>query len=123
MELGVKAFLEIVKSKLSEFNEEVILIDPNKESQFPCRQIGTPLKSVEKANAFDTFQISIQHWHENQGFAMKMADETDLKLLSCNLIRIRTNPCIYDETLQKYQLTSTYEVRYNALTNAFQKIK
>lgn len=123
MELGVKAFLEIVKSKLAEFNEEVILIDPNKESQFPCRQIGTPLKSVEKANAFDTFQISIQHWHENQGFAMKMADETDLKLLGCNLIRIRTNPCIYDETLQKYQLTSTYEVRYNALTNAFQKIK
>ena len=123
MSLGVKEFLELINNKLEELEEKIVLIDPNEASEFPCRQINTPLKSVNRSHALDTFQISIKHWNEDQKSAIQMADTTDAKLLEYNLIRISTNQCTLDEVLQKYQITTTYEVKYNALTNAFQLIK
>ena len=123
MSLGVKEFLELISNKLTELEEKIVFIKPTESSEFPCREINTPLKSVNKTHALETFQISIKHWNENQKGAMDMSDKTDTKLLEYNLVRISTNQCTLDEALQKYQLTSTYEVRYNALTNAFQIIK
>ena len=123
MSLGVKEFLELVNNKLAELEEKLVFSKPTESSEFPCREINTPLKSVNKTHALETFQISIKHWNENQKSAMEMADKTDEKLLEYNLVRISTNQCTLDEILQKYQLTSTYEVKYNALTNAFQLIK
>lgn len=123
MSLGVKEFSELMYEKLEELEDVVVLTNPSTTSEFPCREMGTPLKSVNKTHALDTFQISIKHWNESQRAAMEMADKSDEKLLEYNLIRTSTSPCIYDEVLQKYGLTTTYEVRYNALTNAFQIIR
>lgn len=121
--LGTKEFSDLIYDKLAELKDEVILTNPKTTSKFPSRELQTPLKSINKTNALATFQISIKHWHEKQRDAMEMADKTDAKLLEYNLVRTNTSPCIYDEVLEKYGLTTTYEVRYNALTNAFQIIR
>lgn len=123
MSLGVKEFSDLIYTKLAELGDEVILTNPKTTSKFPSREMQTPLKSVNKTRALETFQISIKHWHDKQRNAMEMADKTDEKLLEYNLVRTNTSPCIYDSILQKYGLTTTYEVRYNVLTNAFQIIK
>lgn len=54
---------------------------------------------------------------------MKMTSEVDVKLQELNFVRTNTSPSIYDNILQKYGITITYEVRYNGLTNSFQIIK
>ena len=121
--LGTEEFSDLIYDKLVELGDETILTNPKTTSKFPCREVQTPLKSVNKTRALCTFQISIKHWNEKQRSAMEMTDKTDEKLLEYNLVRTNTSPCIYDEILQKYGLTTTYEVRYNALTNAFQIIR
>ena len=54
---------------------------------------------------------------------MKMSDEVDNKLQEIHLIRINTSPSIYDNALQKYGITITFEVRYNSIMNSFNFIK
>ena len=51
--------------------------------------------------------------------AMKMADEVDEKLQELNFIRTNTSPAVYDQILQKYGITITFEVRYNSITTSF----
>lgn len=121
--LGTKEFSDLIYNKLVELKDEVILTNPKTTSKFPCRELQTPLKSINKTRALATFQISIKHWNDKQRNAMEMTDKTDEKLLEYNLVRTNTSPCIYDSILQKYGVTTTYEVRYNALTNAFQIIR
>lgn len=123
MTLGTKEFSDLIYDKLLELGDEIILTNPKTSSKFPCREINTPLKSVRNSDGMDTFQISIKHWNDKQRNVMEMTDNTDEKLLEYNLIRTNTSPCLYDEILKKYGLTTTYEVRYNKITNAFQKIK
>ena len=124
MNFGTKNFSDLIYKKLVELEDSVLLVNPDTSSEFPCREMNTPLKSVSKTkNTIDIFQISVKHWHENLSGAMEMSDKTDEKLSEYNLIRISTTPYIYDETLQKYVITSTYEVHYNKVTNAFQIIK
>lgn len=121
--LGTKEFSDLIFDKLVELKDEVILTNPKTTSKFPCRELQTPLKSISKTRALATFQISINHWNDKQRDAMEMTDKTDEKLLEYNLVRTNTSPCMYDSILQKYGVTTTYEVRYNALTNAFQIIR
>ena len=121
--LGTKEFSDLIYDKLVQLGDEVIQTNPKTTSKFPCREIQTPLKSINRTKAMSTFQISIKHWNDKQRMAMEMTDKTDEKLLEYNLVRTNTSPCIYDSILQKYGLTTTYEVRYNALTNAFQIIR
>ena len=124
MTFGIKEFSELIYNKLEELEESVIIIKPNEKSSFPCRELNTPLKSISKVKTeIEIFQVSINHWHEQLKNAMEMSDETDEKLSEYNLIRTNTNPYIYDESLQKYMITSTYEVHYNTITNTFQIIK
>ena len=120
--LGTKDFSDLIYDKLAQLSEEVVLTNPNTESKFPCREMNTPLKSIRKSNVFATFQISIKHWASKERDVMEMTDSTDEKLLEYNLVRTNTSICLYDPILKKYGITTTYEVRYNALTDAFQRI-
>ncbi len=121
--LGTKEFSDYIYEKLEQLKDEIVLTNPTTTSKFPCRELQTPLKSINRTGAMCTFQISIKHWHNKQRNAMEMTDKTDEKLLEYNLIRTNTSLCLYDPILQKYGLTTTYEVRYNALTNAFERIR
>ena len=121
--LGTKEFSDLTYDKLIELGDEVILTNPNTKSKFPCRELMTPLKSISRTNALATFQISVKHWNNKQRDAMEMTDKTDEKLLEYNMVRTNTSLCIFDEILKKYAVTTTYEVRYNALTNASQIIR
>ena len=121
--LGTKEFSDLTYDKLIELGDEVVLTNPNTKSKFPCRELMTPLKSISRTNALATFQISVKHWTNKQRDAMEMTDKTDDKLLEYNMVRTGTSPCVFDEILKKYAVTTTYEVRYNALTNAFQIIR
>ena len=101
--------------------------NPTTESKFPCRLIHTPLDSIRKSqNAIPVlkdFQITIEHWASKQRNCMEMASNTDEVLRKRNMLRINTQPIIYDEITKRHRLITKYEVRWNALTNSFKFIR
>lgn len=106
---------------------EAVLTTPTTKSKFPCRVIETPIESVDLTeNAIPirkTFQVSIEHWDLKQRKCMEMINKTDFELRKKNFIRTNTSPSVFDEITKKYRLITTYEVRYNAITNSFEFIK
>lgn len=126
-DLSILEFSDLVYEKLESLKYKQILTNPTTTSKFPCLELHTPLKSVNKTeNAFpikSTFQISITCWNEKQRQAMKMADEVDKKLQKYNFTRTNTSPAVYDTILQKYGITITFEVIYNAIMNSFDFIR
>ncbi len=126
-DLSIKDFSDLVYEKLETLKYKQILTNPTTTSKFPCLELHTPLKSVNLTeNGFpikSTFQISITCWNEKQRQAMQMTDEVDTKLQEYNFIRTNTSPAVYDQILQKYGITITYEVRYNGITDSFYFIK
>lgn len=104
-------------------NTETVLTTPTTESVFPCRVIETPLENTNNSNngipIRKTFQVSIEHWAEKQRFCMEMASNTDKQLQKRNFTRTNSGPIIFDQITKKYKFITTYEVRYNALTNSF----
>ena len=118
---------DLVYEKLESLKYKQILTNPTTTSKFPCFELHTPLKSVNLTeNAFpikSTFQISVTCWNKKQRQAMKMADEVDKKLQELNFTRTNTNPAVYDSILQKYGITITFEVVYNAIMNSFDFIR
>ena len=127
-DLGTEEFSDLVYEKLENlYTNKPILSNPNTESKFPILEIHTPLKSTIKSEKafpiFSTFQISITCWNEKQRATMVMTSEVDIKLQELNFTRTNTSPAIYDNILQKYGITVTFEVRYNSLTNSFNFIR
>lgn len=110
-----------------EEDTEAVLTTPTTESKFPCRVIETPLESVNKTNdgvpIRKTFQVSIEHWDNKQRFCMEMANNTDKKLQRRNFTRTNSSPIIFDQITKKYRFITTYEVRWNGLTNSFSYIR
>lgn len=108
-------------------NTEAVLTTPTTESKFPCRVIENPLESINKTQngipILKTFQVSIEHWDNEQRFCMEMANKTDKQLQKRNFIRTNSSPIIFDQITKKYKFITTYEVRYNALTNSFSYIR
>lgn len=127
-DLSIKEFSDLVYEKLEDlYKNKPILSNPNTESKFPILELHTPLKSVNKTeNGFpirSTFQISITCWNEKQRQAMQMTDKVDTKLQEYNFIRTNTSPAIYDSILQKYGITITFEIYYNAVMDSFDLIR
>ena len=108
-------------------NTEAVLTTPTTESKFPCRVIENPLESINKTQngipILKTFQVSIEHWDNEQRFCMEMANKTDKQLQKRNFIRTNSSPIIFDQITKKYRFITTYEVRWNALTNSFYYIR
>lgn len=126
-DLSIREFSDLVYEKLEALKYKQILTNPTTTSKFPCLELHTPLKSVNLTeNAFpirSTFQFSITCWNEKQRQSMQMTDEVDTKLQEYNFTRISTSPAIYDQILQKYGITITFEVRYNSITDSFNFIR
>lgn len=127
-DLSELEFSDLVYEKLENlYKNKPILSNPNTESKFPILELHTPLKSVNLTeNGFpirSTFQISITCWNEKQRQAMRTIDEVDKKLQEFNFIRTNTSPAVYDSILQKYGITITFEVIYNAIMNSFDFIR
>ena len=108
-------------------NTEVVLTTPTTESTFPCRVIDTPLESINNTNNATpirkTFQVSIEHWDNKQRVCMEMADRTDKQLQKRNFSRTNSSPIIFDQITKKYRFITTYEVRWNGLTNSFEYVR
>lgn len=116
------------KIKDNQENEtEVVLQTPTTDNIFPIRVINTPIESVIKTqNAIPilkNFQITIEHWAIEQTETMEMSSKTDIELMKKNIIRTNTSQITFDEIIKKYKLTTTYEVRWEGLTNSFICIK
>lgn len=106
---------------------EIALTTPTTESVFPCRILETPLENTNKTNngipILKTFQVSIEHWDNEQRFCMEMANRTDKQLQKRNFTRTNSSPIIFDQITKKYRFITNYEVRYNAIMNSFSCIK
>lgn len=122
-DLSIKEFSDLVYEKLEPLKYKQILTNPTTTSKFPCLELHTALKSVNLTeNGFpikSTFQISITCWNEKQRQAMQMTDEVDKKLQELNFTRTNTSPAVYEQILQKYGITITFEVRFNSITDSF----
>lgn len=133
IEFTIKDMSDLLYDDLSQIKDdninftEAVLTMPTTESKFPCRLIHTPLDNILKSEnaipVLKNFQITIEHWSYSQRKCMEMARNTDKALQKRNMIRINTQPIIYDNITKKYRLITKYEVRWNALTNSFQFIK
>lgn len=129
-EFTTRDMSDLLEEKLNKIKDngksvtEVTLQNPTTESKFPVRLIHTPLDSVLKTeNAIPIlkdFQITIEHWASKQRNCMEMASNTDKELQKMNMVRVNTQPIIYDEITKKNRLIANYEVRWNGLTNSFQ---
>ncbi len=127
-EIDEREFSDLIYENLEEIKEEVLLNNPSTDSKFPCRVINTPLKSVEETDDEGRpikllFQCTVQHWNSSQRECMNMGSATDKKLRKKNIIRTNTSEIIRDTVTKKYRLLVTYEVRYNCISGAFNKIK
>ena len=54
---------------------------------------------------------------------MDLVNNTDNKLYSLNFTKTNSTPIMHDEISNKYKMTNTYEVIYNALDHSFKLIK
>lgn len=132
-EFTIKDMSDLLYDDLSQIKDdnkdvtEVSLQTPTTESVFPCRLINTPLDSVLKSEnavpVLKDFQITIEQWADSQRKCMEMANNTDKVLQKRNMLRTNTQPIMYDEITKKYRLITSYEVRWNGLTNSFNFIK
>ena len=126
-DLSIREVSDWIYEILENLKYELVLTYPTTESIFPCIELHTPLKSVNKTqNAFpikSTFQISITCYHESQRECMEMTSEVEEVLRKMNFYRTNTSPSIFDPITKKYGITITFEVRYNAITNSFDFIK
>lgn len=127
-DLSIKEFSDLVYEKLEPLQYKQTLSNPTVEDKSKeLIELHTPLKSINKTeNGFpirSTFQISITCWNEKQRQAMQMTDKVDTKLQEYNFIRTNTSPAIYDSILQKYGITITFEIYYNAVMDSFDLIR
>lgn len=126
--LSTKLFSDLVYEKLDELGYEQTLTNPTTEDKTnEIIELHTPLKSNNKTKRAlplrSTFQMSITCWNREQRKAMEMTDEVEAKLQEYNFVRTNTSPAIYDTILQKYGITITFEVRYNAIMDSFEQIR
>ncbi len=126
-DLSIREVSDWIYEKLEKLKYELVLTYPTTESVFPCLELHTPLKSVNKTqNAFpikSTFQVSITCYDESQRKCMEMTNEAEEVLREMNFCRINTSPSIFDSITKKYGITATFEVCYNGITNSFDFIK
>lgn len=127
-DLSTEYFSDLVYEKLEKlYKNKPILSNPDTESKFPVLELHTPLKSVNKTESgfpiLSTFQISVTCWNKKQRQAMQMTSEVETILQQINFLRTNTSPAIYDSILQKYGITITFEVRYNAIMDSFELIR
>ena len=124
IDLSTEEVSDLIYDKLEPLKYEIVLTNPTAESIFPCIELHTPLKSVNKTqNAFpisSDFQISITCYHESQRKCMEMSCQVDEKMQQYNFTRINTSPSIFNSITKKYGITVIYEVRYNSITNSFE---
>jgi len=122
-DLSIREVSDFVYEKLETLNYEIVLTYPTTESVFPCIELHTPLKSVNKTqNAFpikSTFQIPITCYDESQRKCMDMTDEVEEILRKMNFCRTNTSYSVFDSITKKYGITVTFEVRYNGIMDSF----
>ncbi len=126
-DLSIREVSDWIYEKLENLKYELVLTYPTTESIFPCVELHTPLKSVNKTqNAFplkSTFQVSVTCYDESQRKCMEMTNEVEEALREMNFCRTNTSPSIFDPITKKYGITVTFEVRYNAITDSFEFIR
>lgn len=127
-DVGIEDVSDWVYEKLEDLEYKQVLSNPTTEdNEEQLIELHTPLKSVGRTeNAFPlrtTFQMSITCWATLTRKCMEMTQEVETKLQEFNFTRTSTSPAIYDSVLQKYGITITFEVRYNAITDAFEFVR
>lgn len=115
---------KMIYEKLESLQYNTVLSNPTTESVFPAIVINTPLESTRKRYNTEilqkVFQVSIECWAEKKYKVMQMMEEISQILKEYNFIRTSTTPDIFDEITQKYRMITTFEVKYNGLTNSFE---
>ena len=123
-----KEFYNMVYKLLELLKYNITLAYPNIEiNTFPLIELHNPLKNIIKTEngipLLLSFQISITVWSEKTRECMNLIDIIEEELIKKNIQRTNISNSLYDSVLQKYSITTTYETKYYALTNAFQIIK
>lgn len=114
---------KMIYEKLEPLGYEIVLSNPTTKTKFPTIVINTPLESVSKKYNKDIlekrFQVSIECWTDKKYKMMRIMEEISQIMIKYNLVKTNTTQDMFDDITQKYRISSTYEVKYNGLTNSF----
>ncbi len=126
-DLSIRQVSDWVYERLAILSYVPILTNPTTESIFPCTELHSPLKSVNRTqNGFpikSTFQVSVTCYDESYRKCMDMTNEVEEKLREMNFCRTSTSPSVFDSITKKYGITVTFEVHYNAIMDCFEFIR
>ena len=97
-----------------------MLTNPNSEARFPACVVQPPIERPSGTAAYD-LSFTVEVWAADQYSALRILDEVRIKLEEYNLALTGSTPLFYDEATNKWRYGGYFEVRWNAITNAFEQ--
>ena len=105
----------------------VVLSNPDSTETFPVSVVSNPMQSIrvveEQVPIFSRFSITVEWWADSKYGAMNLFQQTNELLRSYNYTLVGTPIDMYDEITKKHRYGGRYEVNYNGLTNAYERIR
>lgn len=124
-ELDIESFTRYVVNIIEPLGN-VSLSNPDTEAVFPMAVVNNPMQSIKKTEnnfpIYVRFSISIEWWTNSRYESMKLYQKTNQLLRNYNFGVVGSPTNMYDEITKKYRYGGRYEVNYNGLTNAFERI-
>ncbi|HCA28907.1 MAG TPA: hypothetical protein DEP23_04715 [Ruminococcaceae bacterium] len=123
-EINTELITQTVVDKAAEVSEigqdGVMLANPESDAYFPACVIQPPLEKPHGMAAYD-LSFTIEVWAADQYSALKIFDKVRIKLEEYNLALTNNTPLFYDTATKKWRYGGYFEVRWNAITNAFEQ--
>lgn len=123
-ELNTELITQLFVDKIAEVTEigvkGALLTNPDSKAKFPACVIQPPIAKPHGSAAYD-ISITIEVWAADQYSALRILDKVRIKLEEYNLALTNNTPLFYDAATKKWRYGGYFEVRWNAITNAFEQ--
>jgi hypothetical protein len=121
----MEVITQAVTGKLAELaalgQTGVRLENPDARTSYPCCVVHPPQAKPLYGAAMWELSISVELWAARPYEALRLLDEVQSKLQALNLVLSSNTPLVRDEVSGLWRLGGQFEVRWNAITNYFQK--
>lgn len=124
-ELNTSLITQLFVDKVAEVTEiggsGALLSNPDTTAKFPACVIQPPLAKSKNGGAAYDLSATIEVWAKDQYSALGIFDKVRIKLKEYNLKLSNNTPLFYDAATKKWRYGGYFEVRWNAITNAFEQ--
>lgn len=124
-ELKIEDFTKYVVG-LVEALGNVTLSNPDEDETFPLVVVSNPMETIKRTEdnypVYKKFSITVEWWTNSKYNSMALYQRTNELLRQNNFALVGSPIDMYDEITRKHRYGGRYEVNYNGLTNAFERI-